>query len=419
MSRALAPLLAAALGLAGCLAATLFVLRSAETILSRVLDERLRGAGQSAALLLAGARPDGRRLRALMDANALDGAFLLDRSLTVLADGQGGGGQRADLLRVDHERVARAFAGQATVAPGYSVGELSVTTAYFPVRSAGGAVQSVLCFEAGEAFVSARRDLSHARTAAIVLSLIAALALFAAAARWTSLERVRGQELARAVRGESIARMGAMVAHEIRNPLGIIRANIELLRERAGDTLPAWQRAQLEDVLGEAERMRRLTDDFLSLGTPDVPLSLAPVDLGGVLAEAARGAEASFREVRVRCEIPSLPNLTGDAHRLRQVFANLLANAAQAQETGEVQIYARADDGFACVQVRDAGPGIPPSVRERLFDPFLTTKAGGTGLGLAVARMLVERHRGTLGVVEDGRPGTTFEVRLPLLPKEI
>ncbi len=122
--------------------------------------------------------------------------------------------------------------------------------------------------------------------------------------------------------------------------------------------------------------------------------------------------------MRVVCQLAALPAVSGDPHRLRQVFANLLANAAQAQADGEVEMRAEASDGVARVQIHDQGPGIPPDVRERLFDPFLTTKAGGTGLGLAIARMLVERHSGSLTLVDDGRPGATFEVRLPLAGTE-
>jgi signal transduction histidine kinase len=396
MSRALAPLLAAALGLAGSLAATLFLFRAAEGALDRVLDERLRGAGESAALLLSGGTVSEGRLHELMKVNALDGASLIDRSLVMIADGSGRSGQRVDLLRVDADRVQQAFAGADSVGPGYSLGELTVTTGYFPVRAADGSVTAVLFFEGGQSFLAAQRDLSRARIAAVVLSLLAAIGLGVVAAR-----------------GDSMTRMAAMVAHEIRNPLGVMRGTVELMRERVGSDLPAWQGERFDDLLGEVERLRRLTDDFLSLGKPP-PLATATVDLSEVLSEAARAAEATFREVKVSCRFSPLPPITGDPGRLRQVFANLLANASQAQERGEIELSAAADDGVAQVRVHDSGPGMPPAVRERLFDPFVTTKAGGTGLGLAVAQMIVKGHGGTLSLVDDGRPGTTFEVRLPL-----
>jgi signal transduction histidine kinase len=414
MRRTLAPVLAAVLGLAGSLAATLYLFRAAEGALERVLDERLRGAGESAALLLGSVPAAQGHLRDLMVANGLDGAYLLDRSLVVIADASGRTG-RADLLRVDPDRVQRAFEGAASVATGYSIGDLAVTTGCFPVRGENGAVKAVLGVEAGQAFVGARRDLSRARNAAVALSILAALALGAMAARWTAVERLRRREAEQAARGDSITRMGAMVAHEIRNPLGVIRATMELMRERGAVDA---QRERIDDVLGEVERMRQLTDDFLILGAPDRPLVRGPVDLAAVLIDSSRATEATYRGVRVVCQLAALPAVSGDPHRLRQVFANLLANAAQAQADGEVEMRAEASDGVARVQIHDQGPGIPPDVRERLFDPFLTTKAGGTGLGLAIARMLVERHSGSLTLVDDGRPGATFEVRLPLAGTE-
>lgn len=417
MPRALTSVLAAALGLAGSLLATLFLFHAAQGALDNVLDERLRGAGESAALLFGATAATTEHLSALMKANALDGAYLLDRSLTVVADSAGNQGRRGDLLRIDPDRVQRAFEGQASVGPGYSLGELTITTGYFPVRGADGSVSSVLGFEAGQAFAGARRGLLRARAAAMTLSLLAALALGVLAARWSALERGRRRDAEQAARGESIARMGAMVAHEIRNPLGIIRAAIELMRERA-DPMPHWQREQLEDVLGEVERMRRLTDDFLLLGTPDRPLVRGPVDVGEVLLEAARAAEITFPQVQIRCDLPPLPPVSGEADRIRQVFANLLANAAQAEQAGEVELSAGDRDGFVQVRIHNSGPRIPAGVRERLFDPFLTTKAGGTGLGLAIAKMLVERHGGSLELIDDDRAGATFEVRLPKIEAE-
>jgi signal transduction histidine kinase len=206
-----------------------------------------------------------------------------------------------------------------------------------------------------------------------------------------------------------MSRMAAMVAHEVRNPLGIIRGTVDLMRERGGAELPAWQGESLDDLLGEVERMRRLTDDFLALGSPSRSLLLGPVDLGEVLTNAARGCEAGHRDVRVQCRFAELPKVAGDPGRL------LLANASQAIGSGEVELSAEASGGLARVRVHDDGPGLPAAVRERLFDPFVTTKAGGTGLGLTISKMLVEQHGGTLALADDGRPGTTFEVHLPVL----
>lgn len=412
--RALLPLAAALLGLLGSLGATAFLYRAATGALDRALDERLRGAGESAAGLLAGATPDGARLRALMEANALEGAFLLDGALQVLADATGPAGRRADLLRVDPERVRRALAGETTVAASYALGEVVVATGYFPVR-VGGRVQAVLALEAGQAFALARRGLRPALALGTLLALLGALALAAFAARWARAEQARREAGERVARAEVLSRVAAMAAHEIRNPLGVIRGTVELMQQRSGAALAERDREALQDVLGEVERLRRLTEDLLDLSV-DRPLGRAPLDLGELIEEAARATEAAFPAVRVRRALAALPPVEGDAGRLRQVFANLLANAAQAQGPGELELSATAADGEVRVEVHDQGPGVPEALKGRLFDPLVTAKAGGTGLGLAVSRRIVERHGGRISLVEDGRPGATFEVRLPRAP---
>jgi two-component system OmpR family sensor kinase len=392
------PLLLALLGLAGAVAATLFLHRAAESALDRVLDERLRAAGESAALLLGEPQPGSQRLRALMNANALDGAYLLDPQLVIVEDATGPAGRKADLLRVDPERVRRAFSGQESVAPTWQIGELSVATGYFHV----GGGRLVLALEAGEEFVKPRKALSRARNAALLLSLIAAVSLGLLAARWNRTAQ-------QAARAETASRMAAMAAHEIRNPLGVMRGTVELMRERMGASASERDREALQDLLQEIERLRGLTEDFLDLGR-DRPLSMAPLDARALLEEAASAAERSFPSVRVRRDFGSLPALTADAGRLRQVFGNLLANAAQAQVAGEITLSAVAEAGRIRVRVQDFGPGVPGDLR--LFDPFETRKQGGTGLGLYVAKRLVERHGGTLRLA-GGPPGAVFEVSLP------
>ncbi len=395
------PLLLAALGLAGAVAATLFLHRAAESAVDGVLDERLRAAGESAALLLGAPDPGSQRLRALMNANALDGAYLLDAQLFVVEDAAGPAGRKADLLRVDPERVRRAFAGEVTVAPAWQIGELPIAGGYFPVRGPDG-VRAVLALEAGAEFVRPRKALSRARDAALLLSLLAAVALGLLAARWNRTAQ-------QAARAETASRMAAMAAHEIRNPLGVMRGTVELMRERMGAAASERDREALQDLLLEIERLRALTEDFLDLGR-DRPLSMAPLDASALLEEAAIATERSHPAVRVRRELGRLPQIVADAGRLRQVFANLLANAAQAQGSGEIALSASAESGRILVRVQDFGPGVPKGLR--LFDPFETRKQGGTGLGLYVAKRLVERHGGTLRLA-GGPPGAVFEVLLP------
>jgi signal transduction histidine kinase len=417
-----APIITAAIGLVGALAATLYLHHAATTAVERVLQERLQGAGQSAAALLGRQTPSTDDLRAVARSNELDGALLVADDLRVVADADGQTGRRADLLRVDPRRLAEALAGTPVVVPGYAMGSLTVLTGYFPVvRLAEPAAgkRDVLVLEAGQTFVAAQARLARARNFAVFLALLSALGLAVVGGRFARAQRARQQAATQAARGELLSRLAAMAAHEIRNPLGVIRGTVDLMRERAGVTLGERDRQSLDDITGEVDRLRRLTEDLLSLAS-DRPLSVTAVDLGGLLQEVARGTEAAFQQVRAKVAVDGgsepLLSISGDPALLRQVFANLLSNAAQANQQGEINVALVRHSRTVEIAVTDQGPGVPPEIGDRLFQLYFTTKSEGTGLGLAIARRIVERHDGTLVLRRDGRPGATFIVTLPIRP---
>lgn len=416
MSRALFPLAAAGLALTAGAVSTLYLHREAQAAVRRELDERLLAAGRTATTLVPTGGWTPEALRELMRGNALDDAYVVGEGWTVLASATGASGQRVDRLRVDRRRLERAFAGEANVGLGFELDGLEVGGGYFPLRSPGedGAVTAVLALEAGVAFTEARRTIARARSVSLALSLVAALGLAAVAAQQARSERHRRQAAERAARAEALTRVAASAAHEVRNPLGIIRGTVELLRERSGASLGERDRRALEDILEEVQRLRQLTDDLLDLSV-DRPLALGPVDLAPLLEEVAAGVEGAFPGVCVRRELASpLPPVEGDGGRLRQVFLNLLQNGAQAASAGELRLLARASGDAVEVQVHDDGPGVSPEVRARLFEPFATDRPQGTGLGLALCRRLVERHGGTIALLEEAAgAGTTFRVILP------
>jgi signal transduction histidine kinase len=410
MSRALVPIVAAVLGLAGSLGATLFLHRAASGALEQVLEELLRGAGETAAEWVARAPGDDASLRAVMRASRLEGAYVLSPGLQIVADASGVAPRPADLLRTDPARARLALAGEATIAFAYDVAGLPIATGYFPVRSPEGAVRAVLALEAGQEFAEARAGLHRALLAGVGLSALGALALALVALRWSRAEAQRRASAERAVRGDALARMGSMVAHEIRNPLGIIRGAVDLVRERSRSALGPRDDEALRDVLEEVERLRRLTEDFLDLAR-EPRIERAAVDLGALADEAVRSSGRAH-DIEVDVQVPALP-VQGDPVRLRQVFVNLLANAAQAG-AHRVEVRGVADGGSAAVQVRDDGPGVPPELAQRIFDPFTSGRRDGIGLGLAVSRRILEWHGGELRLRPGPGPGATFELRVPL-----
>lgn len=413
MTRALAPLVAGLLGLAGALAATLYLHRAATAAVDRVLEERLAGAGATAAELLGRAGDDPVVLRAAMAASELEGAYLVDRALVVLADATGPAGRRADLLRTDPARVERALAGEPSVAFAYAVGDVPVATGYFPVRDGAGAVRAVLALEAGQRFASGRAALRRALLVGVLLSGLAALALALAARGFARAEARSAAAAARAARGDALATLAAMVAHEIRNPLGVIRGAVDLVRARSGAALGARDREALEDVLGEVERLRRLTQDFLDLAR-EPAVAPAPVDLSELVAEAGRALASAHPGVALSVAVPPL-QVEADPGRIRQVLSNLLENAALAG-AGSISVSAAPAGGAVRVEVRDDGPGVDPAVRGQLFEPFVSGRARGAGLGLAISRRIAERHGGALELADPGPPGAAFALTLPRAP---
>jgi signal transduction histidine kinase len=410
--RVAGPLFAAALGLAGALAATLALHAAARDAVEHVIHERLEGAGESTASLLAGVTPTSERLRDVMRANQLDGAYVVNGGLRVVADATGASGRRADLLRLDVERMRRALTGSASIGPGYALGGLTVLSGYFPVRGPTGAVDGVLVLDAGQAFLGTRDQVFRARNVGIALSILSALGLAIAAGRWIRSEQQRAQVAEQAARAEGLSRVAAMAAHEIRNPLGVIRGTVDLMRERSGKSLTERDQAALLDIGAEVERLRKLTQDLLDLAS-ERALTLATTNIAELLDEVSRATESAFPEIHVRRELGDLDPIEADASRLRQVLANLLTNAAQAQRTGEIALRARRNGSGVRITVADEGPGITEAAEERLFDLYFTTKSGGTGLGLAIARALVERHGGTLAYHRNQPRGAVFEVTVP------
>jgi two-component system OmpR family sensor kinase len=412
--RSALPLAAAVIGLGGSLAVTITLYAVALHTLDRALEERLRGVGESAAALFArpGDPPSQESLADIMRADALEAAYVVNGGLRVVADATGPAGRRADLLRVDVGRVRGALAGQPSIAFGYSIDSVRILSGYFPVRNGAGVTDSVLVLEAGQPFMAPRVGIVRARNLGILLSVVCALGLAAVALRSSNAERRAREAATRAARGEALSRVAAMAAHEIRNPLGVIRGTIDLMRERSVQSLSERDRRALDDVVHEVERLRRLTQDLLDLGA-DRPLAKSELSLAELLIEVARATEAAHPAIHVTCEIGELPSIEADRARLRQVFANLLANAAQAQGRGDVRLHAAARRGEIRVEVEDHGPGIAPGDRGQLFDLYFTTKSFGTGLGLAIARRFVEQHGGTLVHLADRKPGAVFEVKLP------
>jgi PAS domain S-box-containing protein len=228
------------------------------------------------------------------------------------------------------------------------------------------------------------------------------------------LTAVKQAEAALRARSElaRLGQMASMVAHEVRNPLAGIRGVLEVLQSRAA-MAPA-DAAILGHLIERLDGLNHFVEDLLVFSRPKEP-ELAPTAMMPFvdhLLELIRH-DPQFAAVSVAVDVPNLiVNL--DAQLMERAIVNVLQNAAQAMESsGRIRIAVAGEDGHCRISIADTGPGIPPEVRERLFDPFFTTRHGGTGLGLAIARRAVEQHHGTIAVASAVGAGTTVTIVLP------
>ena len=224
--------------------------------------------------------------------------------------------------------------------------------------------------------------------------------------------RIR-EEIRRADQLAFLGGMAARVAHEIRTPMATVRGLVELLQADLpqGDST---RRQYIDRVLQAVDRQDRLVEDMLTLSHPE-PENLEPVNLRELVDEIVRDMPGDPR-LRVQgAAAIAMPAIPGDAFRLHEVFSNLIRNAVEATPpTGVVEVRVEAPErGLVRVVVRNTGVGVPAEIRERIFQPFFTTKVKGTGLGLAIAKHIVDAHRGTLRVESDGSTETRFVVELP------
>jgi two-component system, sporulation sensor kinase E len=219
------------------------------------------------------------------------------------------------------------------------------------------------------------------------------------------------------VRADRLAAMGELtagVAHEVRNPLGVIRASVQLLEDAQCDAARIEEAAEV--IKQEIDRLDKVIKALLDFGRPSKP-TLVMADLNSVIEDVllftTRFAGQSDVEIERQLE-PELPAVIGDPDQLKQVFLNLVTNAVQAMagSGGTITLSTRAVGDYVEVRVADTGPGIAERDLPKVFDPFFTKRAEGTGLGLTIVHRIIDEHDGHIEVVSDAG-GTVFTVTLP------
>jgi two-component system, NtrC family, sensor histidine kinase HydH len=230
-------------------------------------------------------------------------------------------------------------------------------------------------------------------------------------------------------RSERLAALGQMsagLAHEIRNPLGVIKGSAEILTQKLRDSEPlASELAGY--IFSEVNRLNALVARFLDFARPS-QLELRPQQISAIVDRAIESAQAQFPDSHVQIErhyASRLPEIPVDEPMCERVFANLVQNAYQAMDTRNtapdapavlrVSIAPESSNGRpgAGIVIEDSGPGVPLALREQIFNPFFTSKKDGVGLGLSIVAKIVDDHRGWIRIEEGRFRGARFHVFLP------
>jgi signal transduction histidine kinase len=234
--------------------------------------------------------------------------------------------------------------------------------------------------------------------------------------------------MAQRERLSSLGRLSTVIAHEVRNPLMIIKTALHSLRQP--DIGPAAVREATADIDEEVARLNRIVNDVLDFARP-IRFELAPADLNAISRESAAAAQVTPGPAIQLDLDAAIPRIVTDAERLRIALVNLLVNARQAVHSGTgllavagtsaiqpapdvpVVLTTRGSTDGVSISVVDRGPGIDAGDLSRVFDPYFTTKRGGTGLGLPIAKNIIEGLGGTINVTSRFGEGTAIRIDLP------
>lgn len=222
------------------------------------------------------------------------------------------------------------------------------------------------------------------------------------------------EKVLRAERLSTLGLLSSAIAHDLRSPLNTISLNTHWLRAHLGRSMDEKMDAKLHTIERELRRSDRIIQTLLAFARTGEP-KREPTDLNWLVREVAEANEPPPM-IGLQIELdPELPEIAVDSVQMFQVLENLIKNAVQAMpEGGQVRVSTKRVDAGCRIRVSDTGPGIPPELLDTVFEPLVTTKRTGTGIGLALCKRIVDAHGGCLTVESRVGEGATFQIDLPL-----
>jgi two-component system sensor kinase FixL len=230
--------------------------------------------------------------------------------------------------------------------------------------------------------------------------------------------RALQEQVTKTERLAALGQLAAEITHEIKNPLVIIGATMRQVLRRTKDEK---SRDRLEIVVAEVKRLEGLLAELNEYYRPGT-MVMERIDVNALLREicALAGQECKRKKIHLTCHIGENPIwVRGDRDKLKQVFLNLVRNGIEAmEEKGRLSVQSMLTERVE-IQVADSGPGIPEKDQSKIFAPFFTTKSGGSGLGLAVSKKIIDGHPGsTIGLLSQKGKGTVFKIQMPRWQEE-
>ena len=315
---------------------------------------------------------------------------------------------------MDYLSIITALEGKPASTPLFRAPDGSYLKAgYAPLPYGAKPVVALVSIEASAVFLSHLNDLRNILLATTILSILAvALFTWFAVKATSSLVRAR-ESLMRSETLASMGRMAAGIAHEIRNPLFIIRSSAETLKNNHPESAKQFD----EYIIEEVDRLNGIVSDYL-LFARDEPAEKKSMDLLITLNRSTRLLEEHFNErgieLKKRFLVDEAP-FDGEEKRLQQAFLNILLNAEQAiKDNGRIVVSMDKRGEDYIIKITDNGKGISEKERERIFEPFFTTKPAGSGLGLSVVKSIVEEHGGKIDITSEPGSQTTVTIILPI-----
>ncbi|HYJ33145.1 MAG TPA: ATP-binding protein [Candidatus Binatia bacterium] len=341
--------------------------------------------------------------------------LLVDRSSHVLLRLKEPFGFERDVLTLDPASLATALIGEPSHSPLYEKDRQYLRSGYAPVVDEDGQVLGAVVVEGGS---RAFRPLEAIRTSLFGAALFASLLIVLI---WAGYQRTVGhlnrieENLRHTDLLASVGQVAAGVAHEIRNPLAVLRGASQRLQKY--ENLNQAQRAELLAMIDEeVSRMGTVVQNFLDLSRrpkgESVDFELRPV-LERSIDILRVELDRSKVSLEYEWDAPEMM-VEGDPSAMHHVFLNLALNARDVmKDGGRLRVRVQGKKGEARIQFEDTGPGVPKAIRNKIFEPFYTTRATGTGLGLAFVDRIVTEHGGSVTVGSAPSGGALFEIRLP------